>query len=459
MVKRKLRILQVSTADIRGGAEKIAWNLFTKYREMGYDSYLAVGEKRSNDPDVLILPNQELRGRWYHFFRRLASRYQKIEAGICQETLTSRLAGGLAEPGRRLEYHLGMEDFHFPASTSLLTLSGNRPDILHAHNLHGAYFDLRMLPSLSQQVPMMMTLHDAWLLSGHCAHSFDCEKWKLGCGKCPDLTIYPAVQRDATHYNWLRKKKIYTQSQLYVATPSNWLMSKTEQSMLAPAIVEARVIPNGVDLSIFHPAKRHEAREKLGIRTDVQVLLAMGVQIRDNIWKDYRTLRLAVANLAERLEGQDILLLALGEDAPAERIGQVEIRYIPFQDDPQAVARFYQASDIYVHSARTDTFPTGVIEALACGTPVVATATGGIPEQIEDSQNGYLTSPGDASGMANRIMQLLSDHALRQAMGALAAERAGQRYSLDRQADTYLDWYEEVLEARRLRHDPQQMLI
>jgi glycosyltransferase involved in cell wall biosynthesis len=459
MVKRKLRILQVSTADIRGGAEKIAWNLFTKYRERGYDSCLAVGEKRSNDPDVLILPNQEMRGRWYHFFRRLASRYQKIEAGICRETLISRLAGGLAEPGRRLEYHLGMEDFRFPASSSLLTLNRNRPDILHAHNLHGAYFDLRMLPSLSQQVPMVITLHDAWLLSGHCAHSFDCENWKSGCGKCPDLTIYPAVQRDATHYNWLRKKKIYSQSHLYVATPSNWLMSKIEQSMLAPAIVEARVIPNGVDLSIFHPAERHEIREKLGIRSDVQVLLAMGVQIRENIWKDYHTLRLAVANLAERLEGQDILLLALGEEAPVERIGQVEIRFIPYQEDSRAVARFCQASDIYVHSARTDTFPTGVIEALACGTPVVATATGGIPEQIEDSQNGYLTSPGDAAGMANRIMQLLSDHALRQAMGAWAAERAGQKFNLDRQADTYLDWYEEVLEAQRLRHDPRQMVI
>jgi glycosyltransferase involved in cell wall biosynthesis len=455
MVKRKLQILQISTADIRGGAEKIAWNLSTKYRDRGHDSYLAVGEKHSNDPNVLILPNQELRGCWYHFFRKLASRYQKIEAGICRETLISRLAGGLAEPGRRLEYHLGMEDFHFPASIRLLNLSGNRPDILHAHNLHGGYFDLRKLPSLSQQVPMMLTLHDAWLLSGHCAHSFDCEKWKSGCGNCPDLTIYPAVQRDATHYNWLRKEKIYSQSQLYVATPSNWLMSKIEQSMLAPAILEARVIPNGVDLSIFHPAEQQETREKLGIRSDVQVLLAMGIQIRDNIWKDFRTLRLAVANLADRLEGRDILLLVLGENAPAERIGKVEIRYIPFQEDSRFVAQYYQAADIYVHSARTETFPTGVIEALACGTPVVATAIGGIPEQIEDAQNGYLTLPGDAGGMANRIMQFLSNDALRQAMGANATEHARQRYSLDQQADAYLDWYEDILEARHLSQDIQ----
>lgn len=449
-----MRILQVSTADIRGGAEKIAWNLFTKYREKGYDSCLAVGEKRSDDPQVFTIPNQEMRGRWYHLFRKLASRFQKPEAGTYRETLISRLVGGLAEPQRRIEYHLGVEDFHFPATASLLTLSGIRLDILHAHNLHGAYFDLRMLPSLSHQVPMMITLHDAWLLSGHCAHSFGCEGWKTGCGKCPDLTIYPAVQRDATHYNWLRKEKIYGHSRLYIATPASWLMSKIEQSMLAPAIVEARVIPNGVDLNIFHPAERYAVREKLGIRSDVQVLLAMGIQFSENIWKDYHTLHQAMANLAAHLVGQDILLLILGDDAPQEQIGRVGIRSIPFQEDSHTVARYYQAADIYVHSARADTFPTGVIEALACGTPVVATATGGIPEQIEDSQNGYLTSPGDATEMATRIMQLLSDHARRQAMGISAAERARQRYSLDQQADAYLGWYKAILEDNRLRNNP-----
>jgi glycosyltransferase involved in cell wall biosynthesis len=455
MVKRKLRILQVSTADIRGGAEKIAWSLFTKYRERGYDSWLAVGEKRSDEPGILVLPNQELRGRWYHFFHRIASRFQKFEAGICRETLISRLAGVLAEPYRRLEYHLGMEDFHFPGSASLLMLSGNRPDILHAHNLHGAYFDLRVLPSFSQKLPIIMTLHDSWLLSGHCAHSFDCEKWKTGCGKCPDLTIYPDIQRDATGYNWRRKKKIYTHSRLYVAAPSKWLMGKIEQSILTLAIAEARVIPNGIDLNIFHPIERHTAREKLGIRPDIHVLMTMGVQITKNRWKDYQTLRRALAILAESLEGQAVLLLALGEDAAPEKIGQVEIRFIPFQDDPRAVAQYYQASDIYLHSASIDTFPMGVIEAFACGLPVVATAVGGIPEQIDDSQNGFLAPPSDAVGMAARIMQLLSDHELKQAMGALSLERARQRYSLDRQADTYLDWYEEIIKARNGRYNFQ----
>jgi glycosyltransferase involved in cell wall biosynthesis len=178
------------------------------------------------------------------------------------------------------------------------------------------------------------------------------------------------------------------------------------------------------------------------------VLLATGVQIRENIWKDYQTLREAVARAAERLEGQDVLLIALGEDAPPERIGQANVRFVPFQKDSEAVARYYQAADIYVHAARAETFPTGVLEAMACGIPVAATAVGGIPEQVEEARTGFLVPAGDAAGLATRITQLLSDHDLKQGMGLLAAESARQRFGLDQQVNAYLDWYHELVREK-----------
>ncbi len=72
----------------------------------------------------------------------------------------------------------------------------------------------------------------------------------------------------------------------------------------------------------------------------------------------------AVARVAERWQGSPLLVLALGEDAPPERIGRAEIRFVPFQSSPEAVARYYQAADVYLHAARADTFPTTVLEAL-----------------------------------------------------------------------------------------------
>jgi glycosyltransferase involved in cell wall biosynthesis len=369
----------------------------------------------------------------------------------------SRLAYATAAPRRWLDEYRGIEDFHFPETWHLLRLTTEPPDIVHCHNLHGWYFDLRALPWLSQQVPLILTLHDPWLLTGHCSHSFDCERWKTGCGSCPDLTIYPEIRRDATAYNWRRKQEIYSKCRLYVATPSHWLMRKVEQSILAPGMIEARVIPNGVDLSIFRPGDRQAVREALGVPQRSMVLLFAAATIRRNSAKDYRTIRAAVGLVAEQLQGQRVLFIGLGEDASAETIGRAEIRFVSYQKDPETVARYYQAADIYIHAARVDTFPNTVLEALACGTPIVATAVGGIPEQVKslwpptsgrawdayavNEATGLLVPQGDAEGMAKSIECLLTDEGLRLRLGENAARDARERFDLHRQARDYLEWY------------------
>jgi glycosyltransferase involved in cell wall biosynthesis len=232
-----------------------------------------------------------------------------------------------------------------------------------------------------------------------------------------------------------------------VATPSRWLMRKVEQSILGPGVVEARIIPHGVDLSVFQPADKKRVRATLGIPQDAEVLLSTAMDIRQSIWKDYSTLRAAIALVAERLHGQDVLFIVLGEDAPIERIGQTEVRFVPYQKHPEAAARYYQAADVYMHAARADTFPNTVLEALACGTPVVATAVGGIPEQIDNSATGYLVPKGDSVAMAERVGTLIENPELRHVMGQRATERAARLFDLERQVQEYLDWYSELVAA------------
>lgn len=405
-------ILQVNTYDNTGGAARIAFNLFKTLEKMGYRSYFAVGEKQSDESGVVQIPNDFTQG-------------------------VSRII-------IRLRDFLGIEEFDFPGTSQITHLIPSfSPDIIHCHNLHGGYFDLRMLTRFSKRVPFVITLHDAWLISGHCAHSLDCERWKTGCGQCPYLSIYPAIQRDATTYNWKRKQKIFRNSRLYIVTPCQWLMDKVNESILKMDILASKVIPNGVDLTIFHPANQNDVRKELGLPTDTKILLFVAHGIRKNPWKNYRTLQSTISEISN--SGIKVLCLALGETAPSEHFGDCEIMFIPYLEDPGKVARYYQAADVYLHPSRAETFPNTILEALACGIPVVASAVGGIPEQIVEGKTGFLIPSGDAHSMAKRTIQLLEDDAYRQLMGRQAAEDAARRFGLEMMVKEYLQVYRELL--------------
>ena len=128
--------------------------------------------------------------------------------------------------------------------------------------------------------------------------------------------------------------------------------------MLKQGIVASKVIPNSVDLNIFHPAEQIEVRKELGLPTDAKILIFAANDIRKNIWKDYRTLQSALLEIAKT--GTKVLCIVLGKDAPSEHMGDVEIRFVPDQRDPEMVAQFYQAADIYVHSAWVGDLPNDI---------------------------------------------------------------------------------------------------
>lgn len=470
MTGRNLNIVQVSMFDRYGGAERVAGDLFQAYRARGHESWLAVGRKRTADAGVLTLPHHLGGQAWSRFWWRWHLRLQPAYGRVLGSRALCRFMHALAEPRGWWDRWRGIEDFHYPGAWQLLKLTPRRPDVIHAHNLHQKYFDLRALPWLSREVPVVLTLHDAWLLAGHCAHSFACERWKTGCGACPDLALYSPLRRDGTAENWRRKRDIYARSRLHVATPCRWLMDKVEQSMLMAGAVERRVIPYGVDLTVFRPGDQAAARARLGLPQAARVLMFAASGIRGNVWKDYQTLRAAVAQLGQaagRWADTRLVLVALGETAPEERIGAAELRFVPFEDRVEAVATYYQAADVYVHAARADTFPNAVLEALACGTPVVATAVGGIPEQVRcagrgatpEHATGVLTPPGDAEALAAEIERLLDDAGRRHRMGENAAADARAQFDLNREVDAYLDWYAELLGPLRASDRPRALAI
>ena len=182
-----------------------------------------------------------------------------------------------------------------------------KPDIVHCHNLHSNYFDLDALIYLSWHVPTVITLHDAWLLTGHCAHFFDCEKWKTGCGDCSNLSVYPAIIKDATEYNWRKRIEIYQNCKLYVTAPSKWVLDAAHESMLNVGIVKSTVIPNGIDLNVFCPGDKIRAREALSLPKDRFITIFSASGLKRNAFKDFRCLRETLEILGS--SGQDVLCL------------------------------------------------------------------------------------------------------------------------------------------------------
>jgi len=215
--------------------------------------------------------------------------------------------------------------------------------------------------------------------------------------------------------------------------------------MLQSAIVESRVIPNGVDLSIFSPGDKRTARRDLGLDEDAWISLFVGNGVIKNKFKDFDTLANAMIRLGNHNSKLKHILLCLGEKGERRQIGTNLIQFVDYQTDLNKIAQFYHASDVYLHASCADTFPTTILEALACGTPVIATAVGGIPEQIEDGVTGFLVPSGDSGAMADRIRQLQNDVTLRRMMGMCAVDVARRRFSLERMVVDYLDLYDKIL--------------
>ncbi len=461
VAQEPLRILQIGTVDEGGGAAAVARGLMRAYRARGQRVWHAVGRQCGRDTDVVVLADDHRAPyRWTGYaalqreLRRLAGHHPNRGWGLISRSLRS-----LTHPlvvARRMK---GLEDFDFPGTYGILDLLDDTPDIVHAHNLHGDYFDLRALGWLSERVPCVLTLHDMWMLTGHCAYSLGCERWVTGCGSCPDLNLYPAVRRDATAANWQRKRDTYERSRLYVATPSQWLLDNVQRSMLAPALKEARVIPNGVDLSIFRPGDKRAARRTLGIPQDASVVL-MTAGSYGSMWKDDKTLVTALKRVASGAGSSELVFIALGREPFRHRHAHALWLTPSYQTDSELMATYYQAADVYAHAARADNFPSAILEALSCGTPVVATNVGGIPEQVKSTDitairshsldaigdaTGVLVPSGDIEAFTETVTLLLDDEPARRRLGANGIRDARARFDLRQQVDTYLAWYQTIV--------------
>ena len=445
MSRDSLSVLSVSPNDTGGGAEKTAAGLHVAFVERGLDSWLALSVDHGTVPNTLRLRNTARRGPWARALLR-GSGLADPGSPPTYPVALQRAVRVLAEPARWSRVLSGLEDFDFPATSTLLSLPPRPPDVLHLHNLHGGYFDIRQLPALASRVPTILTMHDAWLLTGHCAQPMECSGWRTRCLTCPYLDRYVPIRRDRAGDNDRIKREALAGGRVHLAAPSRWLADMARESGHAALAAEVRVIPNGVDTAVFNPGDRAAARAGLGLPADALIVLFAARSVTTSEFKGFETLEAALPAIAAGCAGRELLLVALGAEGHDARVGGARVHFVPFVDDPASVAEHYRAADIYLHPSRAESFGLAVLEAMACGTPVVASDVGGIPEIVEDGVSGLLVPVGDPAALAAAAVRLLEDRELRERLAAAGAERARTVFPFERQVDAYVEWYRELAE-------------
>lgn len=220
-----------------------------------------------------------------------------------------------------------------------------------------------------------------------------------------------------------------------------------------------RLVPCGVDASAFHVVPRDIARRAIGMPGDEFIVLQLGRLVpRKGVDDAIR----AVARLYD-VHGVPARLLVVGGDAerPDESAAPelARLRRIAREEgvphrvtfvgrrDREALRLYYSAADVFVTLPWYEPFGMTPLEAMACGTPVVGSAVGGIKYSVVDGETGFLVPPRAPGLAADRLLRLQRDPELRAAFGRAGLRRARLRFSWDRVVDSLTRVYAELTGA------------
>ncbi|MBL9144553.1 MAG: glycosyltransferase [Verrucomicrobiaceae bacterium] len=398
-----MKVVQLSTHDVRGGAAAAAWRLHGVLRDQGIDSRMVVRTRHRDDPHVAATD----------------------EGGIAvwhEEIITPWLRR--QGPEDLPWFTIGATDL--PLETHPWIVEA---DVLHLHWVSEwlSASTVRRLASLGK--PIVWTFHDLWPVTGgvHYAgtNTPQGDEWQRG-------STLPEPLRAISRREFDRKLTAWADLPIHVVSPSQWLGSVVKSSAIGSRW-SVQTMANGIDTGVFLPGDRAAARARWGIPAEATVLLFGCAALGDR--------RKGFAQLQEALRSaprEGVSLVLFGGDAvvldyPHQLVGSVR--------DPAAMASLYQAADAFLSPALEDNLPTTVIESLACGTPVIGFATGGVPDLVEDGRTGLLAPCGDVPALADCLQRFMNDAGLRSRLADAARSADKSRFSLQTHASKTIEMY------------------
>jgi glycosyltransferase involved in cell wall biosynthesis len=322
-----------------------------------------------------------------------------------------------------------------------------RPDIVNLHNLHGAAtwgWQPELAAVAAQFAPVVWTLHDMWSFTGRCAYSYDCERFRTGCGPdCPSPDEPPRLPAADIAPAWARRRALFRDLPGLVAvTPSRWLAREAQRGLWAGHRVE--VIPYGVPTEAYRPLPRAEARRALGLEPNQRVLLLAAVDLTER-----RKGAQLLPQLWPHLPAQAVTILTMGRGELQVSLPHCKIRPLGWVEAEQTRMLAYNAADALLHPAPVDNFPNVILEALACGTPVIALPIGGVPEMIHPGVTGWLADDATPAALGQAVSRALTDLDHGCDLREPCRRGAESEYTLERQANRYRQLFAELQSPAR----------
>ena len=258
--------------------------------------------------------------------------------------------------------------------------------------------------------------------------------WVARARAVPVLVNYRGGQADEFLQTAAKAVRFSMRQTAGLIVPSAFL-----QQVFARHGMAAEIIPNIIDLDRFHPAPAPPATPHVVVARQLEPLYDIGsaLQALALLLPRHPQVRMTVAGSGPERSRLEDLVEALGIGDRVEFAGQLT---------NDAMAKLYRSASVNLNTALADNMPNSVLEALACGLPVVSTNVGGIPYLLRHEHTALLVPPGDAQAMAQALSRLIEDADLRQLLVHNGREYV-QAFAWERVRERWLETYRRALRA------------
>ncbi len=318
-------------------------------------------------------------------------------------------------------------------------------DIIHYHLLHNGVMSFADLPAMAQEKPSVITIHDPWLMTGHCVYPLECDKWRTGCKGCKNLDRPFAMKEDKAHLMWRIKQKLIQDTDIDIIVASRWMENLVANS---PITRNKRIhrIPFGIDLSLFSAnPKMREVRIANHINPDNFVVM---FRQDPSPFKGMPYILEALKVLPQR---EKITVVTVGATGLINELkgvcGQV-VEYA-WVTDPKKTAELYSCCDVFLMPSTAEAFGLMAIETMASSKPIIVFEGTSLPEVVCAPEIGISVPQRDSKALAKSIDYLMRNPAEAKKRGEMGRAFAEKEYQFQNYVNRHIELYQEIHKRRK----------